>query len=81
MKIGNLKIKKDYSRRKTMWGVYARTGKGIWQICELENKELIFNFQYDACGFLAALYEEHTDREVKQKIHGNQSLSKKGVGA
>ena len=81
MKIGNLKIKKDYSKRKTMWGVYARTGKGIWQICELEKKELIFNLQYDACAYLAALYEESMDREVRSKGYGNQSLSEKSVGA
>jgi hypothetical protein len=81
VKIGNLKVQKDYSTGKTKFAIFGRPNKGTWLRCDLEGKPLIFDLQYDACCFLAALYEESTDREVKRKGYGYQSLSKEKMGA
>lgn len=81
MKIGNLKVMKNYSSGKTKWGIFGRSHKGVWQQTNMNGKDLVFNLQYDACGYLASLYEESMDREVKRKGYGYQPRSEEKVGA
>ena len=81
MKIGNLKVSKNYSKGKTKWGIFGRKLKGVWQQVDMDGKDLIYDLQYDACAFLAALYEESQDREVKRKGYGYQPRSEEKMGA
>lgn len=80
MKIDNLKVQKDYSKGKISWGIFGRKIKGTWELCELNGKNLLFDLKYDACVFLAALYEETTDKGVRRKGYGYQSHSEESLG-
>jgi hypothetical protein len=70
MKIGNLKVAKVYTKGKIKWGIHGRPQKGLWVLTNLDNKDLVYDLQYDACAFLASLFEEHKNREVVKKVNG-----------
>jgi hypothetical protein len=68
MKIGNLKVQKNYSSGKTKWAILGRFRRGVWEQTNLEGKDLIFDIKYDACCFLLSINEDWNN---KGKSYGN----------
>jgi len=72
MRYGNLKVAKFYSEGKYKWAVYGRERKlfGRWIVCfdeKRKSKELIFDLEYDACGYLQGFIEWQIENRLGSK--------------
>jgi hypothetical protein len=83
MKVGRFSIAKQYIEGKIKWAVMGKKDNGEKVVCfdELRKpKELIFDIEYDACGYLTGFVEWQTgellQRRISQKMalnHGNKN--------
>lgn len=61
MKRGNLRVSKDYKIKK--WTVQGRRN-GVWYNTKDNGKGLVFDLQYDACGYLQGFLDWVGDQKI-----------------
>ena len=71
MKVGRFSIAKQYIEGKIKWAVMGKKDNGETVVCfdTLRNpKELIFDLEYDACGYLTGFVEWQTGELLQRNI-------------
>jgi len=76
MKIGKFKIKKVYleenGKMKIKWGIFGRKMFGFpWVLCFDTSRtppNLVFDLEYDACGYLQGFVEWEIDQNKGRSI-------------
>lgn len=73
MKVGRFKIGKVYvGENKTIkWAVYGKTVDKRWVVCFDETrhpKDLVFDLEYDACGYLDGFIEWQTGELMQHQL-------------
>jgi hypothetical protein len=89
MRIGRFEIKKHYEEGKPFkWAVMGRNDRGQLVVCFDDTrrpKELLFDLQYDACGYLQGfvewMREDYESRKLTEKIQQAKKQSRSGNSA
>lgn len=71
MRAGRFKIGKVYENGKVQWAVFGRNDQNLWVVCfdETRNpKELLFDLEYDACGYLEGFIEWQTGEMLQHHL-------------
>lgn len=86
MKVGRFSIAKHYTNNGIKWAVMGKKDNGEKVVCfdeHREPKELLFDLEYDACGYLAGFVEWQTgellQRQIAQRMASNQDSKDRPV--
>jgi hypothetical protein len=72
MKRGSLRVSRDYKIKK--WVIQGRRN-GIWYNTKHEGHKLLFDLQYDACGYLQGFLDWVSEQKISPVMNSKAEIS------